>query len=147
MVTRRTPGSGGNAQRLGKSGESLGSLGGSIRKRGRYRRLALEGGLSRAGNSNPGAGNLAPSQNPDRDKRHADLRSDLDIYPASLAPPASVLFRFLAADAELSLPKPAEPMILCAPLRQNPVRRWPCGDIGGFPMEPTAPRRRAPSPR
>jgi hypothetical protein len=50
---------------------------------------------------------------PNGDKRHADLRSDLDIYPApSLAPPASVLFRFLAADTELSLPKPAEPVIL-----------------------------------
>ena len=122
---------------------------------------------------NPGAGNNAPSQKsrpgetrtPRSRQTSFPLKGELfmlaiqrrmgtsatRIYAqisTSIPHPLHSLLRLLCCSVRGAQPSKARrARDIVRSLRQNPVRRWLRGDIGGFPMEPSAPRRRAPSPR
>jgi hypothetical protein len=80
--------------------------------------------------------NLYCNPAPNGDKRHADLRPDLDHEPAGFTR-SSIRFPCQRRGAQSS--KPAEPMILCAPCDKIQSGDGCVANIGGFPAEPSAP--------
>jgi hypothetical protein len=80
--------------------------------------------------------NLYCNPAPNGDKRHADLRPDLDHEPAGFTR-SSVPFPCQRRRTQPS--KPAEPMILCAPCDKIQSGDGRVANIGGIPAEPSAP--------